>query len=178
LFPPVVKRDQNILQAIKHGQFNCRICTINTLTQEYDEKIVNLLSNSNLGKKQKNTANSKNFSKSYTYVVNPGANEKGVSKQVINSPSSYEPMANMRYSLLHAQLVDIQIPCNALLQAGDVIKLMIENITQDNKLDQINNEHRSGYYLILHLCHHFDSSNSFTSLTLARDTYGLYRSTK
>ena len=61
--------------------------------------------------------------------------------------------------------------------AGDVIKLMIENITQDNKLDQINNEHRSGYYLILHLCHHFDSSNSFTSLTLARDTYGLYRST-
>ena len=178
LFPPVVKRDQNKLQAIKHGQFNCRICTINTLTQEYDEKIVNLLSNSNLGKKQKNTANSKNFSKSYTYVVNPGANEKGVSEQVINSPSSYEPMANMRYSLLHAQLVDIQIPCNALLQAGDVIKLMIENITQDNKLDQINNEHRSGYYLILHLCHHFDSSNSFTSLTLARDTYGLYRSTK
>ena len=55
---------------------------------------------------------------------------------------------------------------------------MIENITQDNKLDQIYNEHRSGYYLILHLCHHFDSSNSFTSLTLARDTYGLYRSTK
>ena len=40
LFPPVVKRDQNILQAIKHGQFNCRICTINTLTQEYDEKII------------------------------------------------------------------------------------------------------------------------------------------
>ena len=110
--------------------------------------------------------------------MNPGANEKGVSKQVINSPSSYEPMANMRYSLLHAQLVDIQIPCNALLQAGDVIKLMIENITQDNKLDQIYNEHRSGYYLILHLCHHFDTSNSFTSLTLARDTYGLYRSTK
>ena len=92
--------------------------------------------------------------------MNPGANEKGVSEKVINSPSTYEPMANMRYGLLHTQLVDIQVPCNVQLQAGDVIKLYIENITQDNKLDQIYNEHRSGYYLILHLCHHFDTSNS------------------
>ena len=178
LFPPVVKQDQNQLNALRQGKYNVRVCTINTLTQEYNENIINLLSNTNLGGKQKNPVNSKDFCKSYTYVVNPGANEKGVSEKVINSPSTYEPMANMRYGLLHTQLVDIQVPCNVQLQAGDVIKLYIENITQDNKLDQIYNEHRSGYYLILHLCHHFDTSNSFTSLTLARDTYGLYRSTK
>ena len=178
LFPPVVKQDQNQLNALRQGKYNVRVCTINTLTQEYNENIINLLSSTNLGGKQKNPVNSKDFCKSYTYVVNPGANEKGVSEKVINSPSTYEPMANMRYGLLHTQLVDIQVPCNVQLQAGDVIKLYIENITQDNKLDQIYNEHRSGYYLILHLCHHFDTSNSFTSLTLARDTYGLYRSTK
>ena len=178
LFPPVVKQDQNQLNALRQGKYNVRVCTINTLTQEYNENIINLLSNTNLGGKQKNPVNPKDFCKSYTYVVNPGANEKGVSEKVINSPSTYEPMANMRYGLLHTQLVDIQVPCNVQLQAGDVIKLYIENITQDNKLDQIYNEHRSGYYLILHLCHHFDTSNSFTSLTLARDTYGLYRSTK
>ena len=40
------------------------------------------------------------------------------------------------------------------------------------------NEHRSGFYLILHLRHHFDPKHSYTSLTLARDTYGLYTSSK
>ena len=54
-------------------------------------------------------------------------------------------------------------------------RLNIENITQDNKIEKEFNEHRSGYYLILHLCHSFTTENSFTSLTLARDEYGIAR---
>ena len=178
LMPPVVRRDQDQLSSLRNGQYNVRICTMNTLTHEYTEKVENLLSSSNLGEKEVTPVDSKKFSKSYTYVINPGADEKGVSEKVINSPANYEPKAHMRYGLLHAQLVDIQIPCNVNLEAGDVIKLELENITQDDKLLQIYNQHRSGYYLILHLCHHFDTDNSFTSLTLARDTYGLYTSKK
>ena len=45
---------------------------------------------------------------------------------------------------------------------------------QDNK----DNEHRSGFYVILHLRHHFDPRHSKTFLTLARDTYGYYVSKK
>ena len=178
LIPPIVKRDQNILNALKHGQYNVRVSTMNTLTGEYEEKVENLLSSSNLGDKQKIPVDTNNFSKTYSYIINPGADEKGVSEEVLNSPSKYEPRAQMRYGLLHSQLVDIQIPCNIQLKAGDVIKLKLENITQDEKLLSIYNQHRSGYYLILHLCHHFDPVNSFTSLTLARDTYGLYTSKK
>ena len=74
--------------------------------------------------------------------------------------------------------MSIQDPCNILLEAGDVIKVNLENITEDNKVDQIYNEHRSGFYLILQLCHHFDTQNSYTSMLLARDTYGLYTSKK
>ena len=178
LLPPVVKRDQNQLNALKHGLYNVRVSTMNTLTGEYREKVENLLSSSNLGDKQKSPVDSKNFSKSYSYIINPGADEQGVSEEVLNSPSKYEPRAHMRYGLLHSQLVDIQIPCNVQLRAGEVIKLKLENITQDEKLLSIYNQHRSGYYLILHLCHHFDPANSYTSLTLARDTYGLYTSKK
>ena len=98
--------------------------------------------------------------------------------EISNNPSYYEPRAIMKYGLLHAQLVDIQIPCNVELEAGMVIRLLYENITQDNKVEHAYNEHRSGFYLILHLCHHFDTNNSFTSLTLARDGYGLYNSKK
>ena len=178
LIPPIVKRDQNILNSLKHGQYNVRVSTMNTLTGEYEEKVENLLSYSNLGDKQKIPVDTNNFSKTYSYIINPGADEKGVSEEVLNSPSKYEPRAQMRYGLLHSQLVEIQIPCNIQLKAGDVIKLKLENITQDEKLLSIYNQHRSGYYLILHLCHHFDPVNSFTSLTLARDTYGLYTSKK
>ena len=178
MIPPIVKRDQNILNSLKHGQYNVRVSTMNTLTGEYEEKVENLLSSSNLGDKQKIPVDTNNFSKTYSYIINPGADEKGVSEEVLNSPSKYEPRAQMRYGLLHSQLVDIQIPCNIQLKAGDVIKLKLENITQDEKLLSIYNQHRSGYYLILHLCHHFDPVNSFTSLTLARDTYGLYTSKK
>ena len=79
----------------------------------------------------------------------------------------------MRYSLMHSQLVNIIIPCNGKLTVGNCIRLNIENITQDNKIEKEDNDHRSGNYLIIHLCHAFTSTNSFTSLTLARDEYGL-----
>ena len=78
----------------------------------------------------------------------------------------------MRYGLLHAQLVEIQVPCNLELTVGELIQLNIENITQDEKIIKEYNEHRSGLYLIIHLCHYFDMENSYTSLTLARDEYG------
>lgn len=178
---PVIKRDQDQLAALKNGVYNVRICTLNTLTHQYDEKIVNLLSSTNLGVKQESPIELNEFNKTYTYLLDPGEEgdkDDGISTEVLNSPVNYEPKANMRYSLLHSQLMSIQIPCNITLEAGDVIKVNLENITEDNKNEQIYNEHRSGFYLILQLCHHFDTENSFTSLTLARDTYGLYTSKK
>ena len=64
---------------------------------------------------------------------------------------------------------------NAKLTVGECIRLNFENITQDNKVEKELNEHRSGNYLIMHLCHSFTPNNSFTSLTLARDEYGVAR---
>ena len=173
---PLVKKDQNILDSLKHGLYNVRVCTMNTLTHEYTERVENLFTDTTLGDEQEIPVDAQDFCKSYTYVLNPGADEKGVSTEILNNPAVYEPKAIMRYGLLHSQLIDIQVPCNVQLEAGDVIKLWLENITQDEKLLSIYNQHRSGYYVILHLCHHFDPDNSYTSLTLARDTYGLYTS--
>ena len=47
---------------------------------------------------------------------------------------------------------------------------------KDDKVDSPSDEQQSGKYLILHLCHHFDTLRSFTSLTLVRDSYGVRRS--
>ena len=89
-----------------------------------------------------------------------------------NDPREWQAKSPMRYNLLHSQMIEIQVPCNVNLMAGDVIKVEIERQGDDKSLGGLD-EHVSGKYLILHLCHHFDTERSFTSMTLARDTYGL-----
>lgn len=184
LTPPTVRRDQDIMNALKNGQYNVRICTHNIATGEVKEEIVNLFENvsatlgtdteANLDNSQivENNTQEGNYCKTYTYVINPGDVDGGDSTETATDAHLVHPKAVMRYQLLHAQLVNILVPHNAELTVGEVIRLNIENITQDDKIIKEFNQHRSGYYLILHLCHSFSTSNSFTSLTLVRDEYG------
>ena len=175
---PLVRKDEDQLRALRTGMYNVRIITRNRLTGEYKEEIKNLLSSTNLGEKQEKPVTNEVYCKSYTFELSPGQDDPGVSDVILNNPADYVPQANMRYSLLHSQMVDTLIPCNLNLKAGEVIKLYLENITQGNKNDQIYNNLRSGYYMICHLCHSFSQTNSYTSLTLLRDTRELYRSDK
>ena len=175
---PLVRKDEDQLRALRTGMYNIRCITRNRLTGEYKEEIKNLLSSTNLGEKQEKPVTNEVYCKSYTFELSPGQDDPGVSDVILNNPADYVPQANMRYSLLHSQMVDILIPCNLNLKAGEVIKLYLENITQGNKNDQIYNNLRSGYYMICHLCHSFSQTNSYTSLTLLRDTRELYRSDK
>jgi len=182
---PILKRDHNLFNALKAGIYNVRIQVKNLLTGEFIDKIVNLLDkdSSYLGSKPKkivdqNENKLEKYCKTYSYVIAPGNVDEGVSDKITNNPAEYEPQAMMRYSMLHSQVLEIQVPCNILLMAGQVIKLEMENVTGGNKVLQRENQHRSGFYLILHLSHHFDPKHSYTSMTLARDTYGLYTSSK
>ena len=178
LTTPNVVRDEDQLKALRTGLYNVRIITKNSLTGEYKEEIKNLLSNINLGEKQEKIVDDKDYLKTYSFHISPGADDPGVSDTILNNPADYVPQSNMRYSLLHSQVVQIQVPCNVQLKAGEVIKLYLENITQSNKNEQIYNNLRSGFYLIKDLCHAFSPTNSYTSLTLLRDTRELYRSSK
>ena len=65
--------------------------------------------------------------------------------------------SQMRYNLLHSIVMNIQIPCNTELRAGDIIEIDIES-QQEDKVDSPSDEQQGGKYLILHLCHHFDTS--------------------
>ena len=69
------------------------------------------------------------------------------------------------------------VPCNLELRAGDVIKVEIESL-ENEKCSEGVDKRQSCKYLILHLCHFFDTTKSVTSLTLVRDTYGLHTSKK
>jgi hypothetical protein len=75
-----------------------------------------------------------------------------------------------RYNLLFTQALNMIVPCNVNLKAGDVIYAEFPAIDRsENKAD----EQQSGYYLIKELRHHFESGQVVTSLRLIRDSYGI-----
>ena len=94
-------------------------------------------------------------------------------EELNNDPKFWQSNSTMRYNMLFSQIIQIQVPCNVELKAGDTILCNFDPITTSKKV-QGTDPVKSGKYLIANLCHHFDPLRSFTSLTLVRDSYGLY----
>jgi len=173
---PLFKKDQDIINALKSGSYKARIITTNPLTHEITEKFVNLKPTTTLGKdpEPKDPSDKDNAIRTYHHLLDIGSMDPDVKYDDENNPFTWEAKSTMRYDLLHSQVVDIQVPCNVNLRAGEVIECTFEKVTKGDKANDAINQQQSGKYLILHLCHHFDPLKSYTSLTLARDTYGLY----
>ena len=76
-----------------------------------------------------------------------------------------------RYNLLFTQGLNILIPCNTKLKAGDIIRCLFPEL-QGGSTKQTDKS-RSGLYLIKELRHHFSANQNTTSLKLVRDSYGL-----
>ena len=89
-----------------------------------------------------------------------------------NSPELYYAAGATRYNILFSQKYSIVVPCNTDLEAGESIKLEIENIS--SKKEQGPDQKSSGRYIIQSLCHFFESEKSVTSMNLIRDSYGLH----
>ena len=75
-----------------------------------------------------------------------------------------------RYNLLFTQALNILVPCNLDLKAGNVIKCELPRI-QEGQSREIDLE-LSGYYLIKEVRHHIEVGEVTTSLKLIRDSYG------
>ena len=62
--------------------------------------------------------------------------------------------------------------------AGNIAEFNFEMVTEGDKCDGIPDPTQSGAYMIMDLCHHFDTTRSYTSMIVVRDTYGLYTNNK
>jgi hypothetical protein len=80
--------------------------------------------------------------------------------------------ASARYNILFSQAINITIPLNINLKAGDLINAIFPKIEASNvkKADM----DQSGRYLIQQVRHHFEQSQNLSYLRLVRDSYGLY----
>ena len=71
-------------------------------------------------------------------------------------------------------MIYLVTPLNTEISVGNVIELKFIGTPEGEDYDR----QQSGFYLIKDLCHAFSPTNSYTSLTLLRDTRELYRSSK
>jgi hypothetical protein len=106
-----------------------------------------------------------------TAILDIGTVEQEALQSENADPSSYQSQSLMRYNILFTQSLSVMIPVNTDLRAGDVIECLFPNNSKSDK-----NEHdseTSGLYMIKELCHHFNVNNSYTSMKLLRDTFGV-----
>lgn len=106
-----------------------------------------------------------------TGILDVGTMDKGISTAKNANPIDYQSQALMRYNNLFIQTLNVMIPSNTNLRAGDVIECLFPKITRDPAREY--DVDQSGLYMIKELCHHFDAKNSYTSLKLVRDTFGI-----
>ena len=106
-----------------------------------------------------------------TAVYDVGTMEPGASTEINSDQKEYQSQVLMRYNVLFTQTLSVIVPSNTNLRAGDVIECRFPKITQANEKEF--DTETSGLYMIKELCHHFDSNNSYTSMKLIKDTFGI-----
>ena len=175
---PTVKKDQDITQALKNGTYVNRNVFFNPQTFEHSEVVFSVnkdgVKKTLGGDLPIKPEDVKGFTKTNHHILDIGSFETQ-NQNPNNDPREWQATSQMRYNLLHSIVVKIQVPCNTELRAGDIIEIELES-QQEDKVESPTDEQQSGKFLILHLCHHFDTLRSFTSLTLVRDSYGIRRS--
>lgn len=177
------QKNQNILNSLKSGVYKTKNVFFNPYTFEYSELYLGLSKSGikSLGNKPEYPGEfdqDDSFTRTHHFILDSGNMEVGLSTSINNDPREYQARAVIRYNLLFSQILTMTIPCNPNLKAGDVILCLFQKMTSEQtRLSEGGfDESQSGNYLIVHLCHNFDTKRSFTSLTLVRDTYGLYKS--
>ena len=178
LIAPSIKKDQDITKALKNGTYVNRNVFFNPQTFEHSEIVFSVdkdgVKKTLGGDLPVKPEDVKGFTKTNHHILDIGSFEVQ-NQNPNNDPREWQATSQMRYNLLHSIVMNIQIPCNTELRAGDIIEIDIES-QQEDKVDSPSDEQQGGKYLILHLCHHFDTLRSYTSLTLVRDSYGIRRS--
>jgi hypothetical protein len=168
-------KNQNLINALKSGVYSNRRIVFNPKTFELEEKQFNIgpLKKS-LGKKEAPTPQDKKHTRILFSIKDVGCLSSKAEESDEGDVNSYQGEVQMRYNLLFTQMVKMQVPCNPNLKAGDIVKCNLEIITPGEKEQGSVDPVESGNYMILDLCHHYDTTRSFTSMTLIRDTYGLH----
>ena len=105
-------------------------------------------------------------------TVEEDASDEGwnTSSKLNADPAKINAQSMMRYNQLFTQVLEITIPLNTSLTAGNIIRCEFPQ-TSDAKRKEPDPE-TSGLYMIKELAHYFDGKGSYSKLKLVRDSFG------
>ena len=105
-------------------------------------------------------------------TVEEDASDEGwnSSSKLNADPAKIHAQSMMRYNQLFTQVLEITIPLNSSLTAGNIIRCEFPQ-TSDAKRKEPDPE-TSGLYMIKELAHYFDGKGSYSKLKLVRDSFG------
>jgi hypothetical protein len=175
----ITTKNQNLIEKLRLGTYASQRMFFNPLDFKFSDYLKGKFTltdykgkSSNLGDDVKLPLNlGEAPTRMITAILDIGTMDKGVSEEINSNPELYQSQSLMRYNVLFTQTLNVMIPSNTNLRAGDVIECLFPRISETSNNE--NDPDQSGLYMIKELCHHFDVENSYTSLKLIRDTYGL-----
>jgi len=180
-----INNNQNLLEKLRLGTYSSTRIIYNPLTFEITEpnKALfeakdNIKKTESLGKPTKvpdlegisNQKSSGMGDRIFAQIADIGTQDRKVSTKKNAEVLKYQSQSTMRYNVLFTQTVNMIVPSNTNLKAGDIIECKFPKISRDKGVDF--DEEQSGLYMIKELCHHFDTDASYTSMLLIRDSFG------
>ena len=171
-----ISKNQNLINALKSGVYKSRRVYFNPKTFKEEEIIFDLKNEpliAALGKEAP-IPELDSYTRTTYDILDVGTLSPSAKNSVSSDPKEWQGNVQMRYNILFSQILNIQVPCNPTLKAGDTIRCEFEITTQGEKEKGVIDPVQSGKYLIVHLRHHFGTTKAVTLMTLVRDTYGLY----
>jgi len=103
--------------------------------------------------------------------VGKGQEQLKKSKEENFDPKNILNQSTMRYNQLFTSKVEITIPGDFSLHAGDAIFVDAPELSNDTKNDEVSKQ-SGGLYIIADLCHYISPKETYTKLILVRDSVG------
>lgn len=184
IFTSNITKNNDIMMSLRMGMYNNASIFYQMWENKYLPVVFNLKTDSQHGYAGRLKTSSKNSEapilpdglENYTsrYLVrtlDAGALTKAGKLEDFPNLPKYQAISAVRYSLLYSQVLNIHIPLNTELRAGQLIECEIPRPTSDQKKKNYEST-ATGKYVIASLCHKINEANQgYTSLALIKDSY-------
>lgn len=177
-------KNQKLLESLRMGAFATERIVFNPLTfttsienfgkDKYTDKSKNLGKSIEVPKISFSDAADLDLgvtaSRTVFSIADVGTFDPTVSTDKNADTTKFQSQSLTRYNTLFTQVLTMTVPSNTNLRAGDIIECNFPKTTTSKSKEF--DPDQSGLYMIKALCHHFDTTGSYTSMKLIRDTFG------
>ncbi len=185
-----INRDIDLGENLMLGTYNNRSIFFNPLSFDYQVVAFNIKEQQDkiaiAGKQDKFDTVAEEFTASPTrlmnHVLDVGTLPKGVNSDAQLEEWKNDPTASnydaantmvqsiMRYNQIFSIKVNITIPGDFSIKAGDLVTLDVPDVKGSTTKES--NTESGGIYMVASVCHKVTPGSSLTSLDLVRDSYG------